>query len=130
MPARNGVIPLDELRQVIEARLAVVSLRALAREVGMSPTGLQKFIDGSVPYLPTRQKLERWLVREVAAGRVQMSPSAAIAALEVLVRDLPARRRKRARTEVVRTLRAAYDAAAPPRPGWVDALARDVEKGK
>lgn len=128
MPTRNGVVPLNELRQVIEARLAVVSLRGLAREVGMSPTGLQKFMDGSVPYLPTRQKLERWLVREVAAGRAQMSPSAALAALEVLVRDLPARRRKRVRTDVVGTLRAAYDAAAPPRPDWVDALARDVER--
>ena len=129
MPMRKGIVPIDELRRLISARLAGVSLRGLARDVGMSPTGLQKFVDGSVPYLPTRQKLERWLVREVAEGRAEMSPGAALAALEVLVHDLPADRQEPARKALVRVLRAAYGAASPPHPAWLEELARRLGPG-
>lgn len=120
---RSGV-PLDQLRAVIAARLAAVSLRSVAREVGMSPSGLQKFVDGSVPYLPTRQKLERWYVSEAARGEAEMSADVALAALGVLVCDLPPGRRRRAVRRLAAELRAAYDAEEGPPPPWLDELAR------
>ena len=125
MSVRSGV-PLDQLRAVIAARLATVSLRGVAREVGMSPSGLQKFVDGSVPYLPTRQKLERWYVREAARGEAEMSAEVALAALAVLVCDVPPGRRRRAVRRLVAELAAAYDAEEGPRPPWLDELAREA----
>lgn len=125
MSVRSGV-PLDQLRAVIMARMASVSLRGVAREVGMSPSGLQKFVDGSVPYLPTRQKLERWYVREASRGEAEMSAEVASAALGVLLGELtPARRRGTAR-RLVREVRAAYEAEGAP-PPWLDELVREVD---
>lgn len=122
MPARKGFVPIDELRDVIAARLAAMSLRSLARAVGMSPSGLQKFMDGAVPYPHTREKLERWYVREAGEGRAEMTAGAALAAVGLLVRDLPPGRQEEAAAELVETVRRRYDAADGPRPGWLDGL--------
>jgi hypothetical protein len=129
MPARKGFVPIDELREVLAARLATMSLRSVARAVGMSPSGLQKFMDGAVPYLPTREKLERWHVREVVEGRTEMtegSALAALAALGLLVRDLPPGRQEEAVAELVKVVWRWYEAADGPRPAWLDPLAREV----
>lgn len=125
MSVRSGV-PLDQLRAVVMARMANVSLRGVAREVGMSPSGLQKFVDGSVPYLPTRQKLERWYVREASRGEAEMSAEVASAALGVLVSELAPDRRRGVVRRLVREVRAAYDAEGPP-PSWLDEVVREVD---
>ncbi len=39
------------------------SLRQAAREIGMSPTGLQKFLHGGEPYVKTVRKLSLWRER-------------------------------------------------------------------
>lgn len=124
MSSSRGVA-LDQLRSVIVARMATLSLRAVAREVGMSPSGLQKFVDGSIPYLSTRRKLERWFVREAGRGEGEVDAGAALAAVAVLVRDLPPARRPRAVRQLVAALRAAY-AAEEPRPSWLDELVRNT----
>ena len=129
MPMRSGIVSIDRLRQVVNVRLATMSLRALAREVGMSPSGLQKFADGSVPYLPTREKLERWYVREAAASRVHREMETVLAALKVLVGELPTRRRERVAAEVLGVLDSAYDGRVVPRPSWLDE-ARDALREK
>jgi hypothetical protein len=54
--ARN----IDEIRAALRRHLDEASLRQAAREVGMSPTGLSKFLDGAEPYLPTVMKLRAW----------------------------------------------------------------------
>lgn len=127
MCARSGV-SLDQLRTVITARLATVSLRGVAREVGMSPSGLQKFVDGSVPYLPTRQKLERWYVREAARGETEVSAEVASAALDTLVRGLSPGPRQVLVRRLLAEMGAAYDTEGP-RPPWLDQLARESDPG-
>jgi len=124
MPMRSGIVPIDRLRQVVNARLATTSLRALAREVGMSPSGLQKFVDGSAPYLPTREKLERWYVREAAERRVDRGVETVLAALRVLVGELPAARQGRALSDLFGVLDSAYDGRAVARPGWLEEAGR------
>ncbi|HEX2094230.1 MAG TPA: hypothetical protein VHG28_17635 [Longimicrobiaceae bacterium] len=126
MSMRSGIVPLDELRQVILARLATMSLRGVARDVGMSPSGLQKFVDGSIPYLPTRQKLERWYVRESARSGGEMSAEVALAALYLLLNDLPPGRRRPVFRGLVAALETAYDGVDNPRPEWLDDLLREM----
>ena len=73
------------LRQAASRSVSAASLRQVAREVGMSPSGLQKFLSGSSPYSTTRKKLERWY------GRAGPPPDdhSVRAAVDVLVHDLP-----------------------------------------
>lgn len=125
MPTRRGFVPVDELREVIAARLASMSLRSVARAVGMSPSGLQKFVDGAVPYLPTRQKLERWYVRETAEYHGGMTLAAALAAVRVLIDDLPPPRQERAAQELVSTLARLYG-EEDARPTWLEELIREL----
>ena len=71
------------LRQVI----ARSTLRAVARDVGMSPSGLQNFLDGSNPYGKTRERLHLWYFREAGFGSFPVEDAAYI--LRRLVGTLP-----------------------------------------
>jgi hypothetical protein len=127
MSASRTSAPLDRVREALEARKEAASLRQVAREVGMSPTGLQKVLDGARPYSATRRKLERWYVRETAQYPGSFSAGSAFAALSVLVQDLPPGRRKDVLARLVSDLREGYAAAGPPIPSWVDELQPLVE---
>jgi hypothetical protein len=52
----------------------VRSLRQLAREVGMSPTGLTEFLDGTEPYWKTIDKVVRWYRALVARTTPKLPP--------------------------------------------------------
>ena len=93
-------------------------MRHVAREVGMSPSGLQKFLAGSQPYSATRRKLERWYAK--SGG--EPDHHSAISALEVLVYDLPPVERPRAMRQLIQGLEEVFAKAGHRRPGWVKEL--------
>jgi hypothetical protein len=51
---------IGRYREAVRRYLDSASLRQAAREIGLSPTGLQKFCDGAQPYIPTIRKLREW----------------------------------------------------------------------
>lgn len=105
--------------QVLDA-IERSSLRGVAREVGMSPTGLQKFAGGAAPYRDTRRKLTEWFARrELPPPGEQVTPDAAKAALALLLHGLPARRRSLATQQILVLLRTAYDQSRTPSPAWL-----------
>lgn len=53
-------LQIATMRDAMRAHLDEVSLRRAAREVGMSPSGLSKFVNGAEPYIPTIRKLRLW----------------------------------------------------------------------
>lgn len=129
MPGRDGEPSLRKLRDALAVRVEVVSLRQAAREVGMSPTGLHKFLSGASPYSATRRKLERWYVREAAARWGHISVAEALAALRVLLQDLaPASRRTAAET-ILAALDDAYRDAARRGPSWLPELRERLARG-
>lgn len=85
MAGSRGDLPLERMREVLARRVEATSLRHVAREVGMSPTGLQKVLDGADSYSRTRRKLERWYVRESVRYGGGVNAAAVIAALRVTV---------------------------------------------
>lgn len=111
---------LDRLRHAVAERVRATSLRAVARQVGMSPSGLHSFLSGGVPYQKSRRKLFEWLHRE-RGGRAGDEVSSALVSL---VRDLPAERREPALEALVDTLRSLYDTHADAAPGWLGELTR------
>ena len=88
----------------------------------MSPSGLQKFLAGSSPYSATRRKLERWYVRRGSAP----DSHSALAALEVLVQDLPPAERIRGMQRIVDGLERSRTGTLP---GWIRQLWSQLREG-
>jgi len=65
-------LPVPLLRDGLGREAASLSLRRVAREVGLSPNGLRYFLQGASPRSATRVKLERWLA---ARGKVTRPPN-------------------------------------------------------
>jgi hypothetical protein len=117
MAANDGAAPLARLREAVEQQVAERSLRHAARQVGMSPTGLQKFLSGTAPAESTCRKLERWAFERAAAGEPPTAESA-LAVLRFLVGALPPRRHLEALGRLLTVLESAH-AEAGAAPEWL-----------
>ncbi|MEX2281697.1 MAG: hypothetical protein WEE89_04320 [Gemmatimonadota bacterium] len=120
-------IALAPIRRTLAHRIEAGSLRAVAKQVGMSPSGLQKFIDGSQPYSATRRRLERWYVRE-SGYRAQLTAESARAALSILGHDLPAEARAKLHAELIAVLEASYHTGSQELPRWLKRLKSEIRE--
>lgn len=109
---------IERVRAAITAAVEATTLRRVAEEVGMSKSGLAKFIAGSEPYSKTRRQLERWYVRTQAEDLSGVTPVEAELALSVLLHDFPAADRPRARSRLMQLLRDEFTAAGGV-PKWL-----------
>lgn len=117
------------LRQALRAEVGARSLRDVSRQVGMSPAGLQKFVDGARPYTATRRKLERWYVLHGPGRLAQgLTGGSALTILRVLVQDLSPARHRQTIEELVKSLGAAYRSAHLPEPEWLAEVRAEVER--
>jgi hypothetical protein len=123
VPAQRGSDPFTaRVRAAAVARVAATSLRSVSREIGMSATGLSKFLDGNAPYLPTLNRLRNWYLRHAAPSAGTLSEEDAHAALALLVHDLAPEARHAAIDEMLRCMRAGYQASGHEEPGWIDGM--------
>jgi hypothetical protein len=116
MASNDGAAPLARLREAVERQVSERSLRHAARQVGMSPTGLQKFLAGSAPSDATCRKLERWAFEKAAAGEPPTAETA-LGVLRLLAGALPPRRHPEAVVRLLAVLESAFDDGA--RPAWL-----------
>lgn len=96
----RGRVDVGTVCTALEERVDTTSLRAVAREVGMTASGLQKVLEGREPYRRTLQKLRAWYARHLVGDY----STAQEVALETLLRSLPVPRRARARELIVAIL--------------------------
>lgn len=120
---------IDRLREAVTIRVQATSLRSVARQVGMSPSGLDKFLTGGMPYQKSRRKLFDWLARERGNLGAEHTVDGVAAALSSLVRDLPPDRREKALAALLETLRGLYDAHSDNAPNWLGELTRKAAEG-
>jgi len=120
---------IDRLREAVTIRVQATSLRSVARQVGMSPSGLDKFLLGGMPYQKSRRKLFDWLHREYNNLGADLTADGIAAALGSLVRDLPPERRERALDALLDTLRGLYDSHGDMAPAWLGELSRKAAEG-
>ena len=120
MPVGEGRVSVGTLKRAVAGGVSATSLRQVARDVGMSPTGLRKFLSGASPFSATRRKLERWYVRRGRAPDVH----SALAALEVLVLDLPPAERIGAMERIVDNMERSRTGKSP---GWIRQLRSQLE---
>lgn len=125
MPSLDEV-GLAALRAVLTQQIETRSLRAVARQIGMSPSGLQKFLDGAKPYSATRRRMEQWYVRESARFTSPVSVESARAALAVLVQDFAPGTRAEVQKELLTLLEALYLGKNRRLPDWLGKIRRAV----
>jgi hypothetical protein len=117
------------LREAVTIRVQATSLRSVARQVGMSPSGLDKFLSGGMPYQKSRRKLFDWLHRERNNLGADLTVDGIAAALTSLVRDLPPERREAALHALLHTLNGLYTSSAETSPAWLAELMQKAAEG-
>jgi hypothetical protein len=106
---------LERFRIALENEIARTTLRATARRVRMSPTGLTKFLNGSQPYGRTVARLREWYYGE--AGVHQTPPELIVAQLRRFVVTLP--NPDRGLENLLEAVDASYQQAGMFAPEWV-----------
>lgn len=122
MHSRSEAVPTNRLREAVALRSEATSVRQVAREIGLSPAGLQKFIDGAAPRSRTRRLLELWFARQVIQRKGELSHEDASAIIGALVDGIPAARRDEVLRRIVHELVSGFKASRRPVPPWLDAL--------
>jgi hypothetical protein len=108
------------IREALQRAVERGSLRAVAKEVGMSPTGLQGFLDGAEPYFKTVEKIRIWYALRSADRGSELGSDTAVALVDTLLGEIPASRRAGARERVLRAFADAFEAADVAPPAWTD----------
>lgn len=129
MASSSAAPTVGVLRQALRAEVGAGSLRLVSRQVGMSPAGLQKFVDGAHPYSATRRKLERWYVLHGPGRRLgALTGDSALTILRVLVHDVSPARHRQTVEALVKSLGDAYHTAHLPEPGWLAEVRGELER--
>lgn len=123
MPARGAAADqLEHFRSALSDAVNRSTLRSVAHDVGMSPSGLTKFIyEGTTPYAPTIERLRAWYYRK--SGVHQTPPAEIAAMLRKLVITLP--EPDAGVMNLLAAVDASYQSAGLFTPEWVNAV-RDV----
>jgi hypothetical protein len=120
---------ITRLREAVTIRVQATSLRAVARQVGMSPSGLDKFLAGGMPYQKSRRKLFDWLHRERNNLGADLTVDGIAAALGSLVRDLPPDTREHSINTLLGTLQDLYAMHTETAPSWLAEILQKCADG-
>jgi hypothetical protein len=90
----------------------------------MSPSGLQKFLEGSEPYRHTAARLQLWY-RAQPENLDTLTPTHAELAIQLLTGGLPINQRRSGTLLLIGALSALYTSHPPP---WLVALRERYEK--
>lgn len=113
---------VNAIRSAAKFAVSRSSLRGVAREIRMSPTGLTKFLNGSSPYAPTYHLLRQWYATQRGTPS-EVRVDAALDAMVVLLADLSGVERERVIEDILDTLRAAH---GPDEPQWLLSLRQQL----
>jgi len=128
MPPPDTGARLEAIRQALRVAIKELSLRGVARQVGLSPMGLSNFIKGPrKPYPATRHKLTLWYAEHGA--KYGPSDETARAALDVLLDGLPERGREKGKDAVLVVIEQLHRESRTQPPAWLTALKDDEPAG-
>jgi hypothetical protein len=115
-------VSVVRLREAVQAQIEVTSRRATAREIGLTPRGLELFLLGAKPQMKTLAKLLSWYEQHVAAA--DGPPISEVEAIRVLLRPLPPEARQQARQRMSELLHNLYIEAGVELPVGLTSLKR------
>lgn len=120
-----GNAELATLRDALAAAVQDRSLRAVARELEMSPTGLRGLLDGADPYNKTWSKIRLWYARHAGGDGSPVAPRSALALLQMALRDIPLQHRDASCARILSGYRDAYASAGISAPTWLNTASTD-----
>ena len=126
-PSRRSHV--DSIRDAARLAVEATSLRAVARDIGMSPMGLKHFLEGTQPYSATFRKLTAWYV-VYQAGSGGFSVESVRGALTVLTDGLPEPRRPHAQRVVLDDLAKLHAELGTRPPEWLTVLRVEADEGE
>lgn len=118
MTPPSGRAPIEAIRAAAEAAVEATSLRSVAAQIGLSPTGLRNFLQGRSPYSATVRKLNAWYLKH-AAQRHAFTDEVVEAAFAVLLEGLPEEARPSAAQRVLGALDEGHREAHSRPPAWL-----------
>jgi hypothetical protein len=128
MPAPDLRIPLDAIRREAELARDASSLRAVAREVGITPMGLRAFLlNEGKPQARTARKLNEWYVRRMAT-RPPEGEDEARAALTILAGYYPRAQRVRVLTGFLDSMEREFRESGMAPPAWLGKLRAEIRQ--
>ena len=110
---------LAEIRQALSDAVDRGSLRGVAREIGMSPTGLRGLMDGAEPYGKSLRKVRAWFVVDQAQSDGDLPATTVASLLRTLLRRVPARERRPACASALDHIAELHERAGVAVPAWV-----------
>jgi hypothetical protein len=113
---------LEAVRNHLIAANETHSLRALAGTVGVGPSTLHGFMEGTDPHPRIRRKLLDWYADQIGAA-----PDRVQGALDVLLEGMPEDEMEGARTDLRRAVAELYLARELQPPSWAEAQMGDAE---
>jgi hypothetical protein len=128
MPAPELRVPLEAIRR--EAGLArdATSLRAVAREVDITPMGLRAFLmNAGTPQARTVRKLNLWYVRRMAT-RPPEGEDEARAALTILAGFYPQAERFRVLNGFLDSMEREFRDSGMQPPAWLAKLRAELQQ--
>ena len=114
-------VSVDAMRRAAAVAVEAASLRSVAADVGMSPTGLRQFLNGRAPYSATLRRLTAWYVRWELA-RAGFTPDVARAAVRVLLEAIPDAERDASSAALLAWLAEEHRRRRAEPPPWLEAL--------
>lgn len=109
----------DSVREALRAAIRAATLRGVAAKAGMSPRGLQLFVEGqNRTSSKTLGKLRDWYVREFSTAPAGVDEVTARAAVALLLQGLPPEEQRSAAEEFAATARRAFARAGLSPPPW------------
>jgi hypothetical protein len=118
---------IERYRLALQRQIGATSLRATARDVGVSPSGLYNLaFRGAVPYARTLRLLREWYVRRNSFG-AELSPETARAAFEALLHGVPPAARAEAELALTDVLKSVHRLHHGRPPRWLGNLIEDLK---
>ena len=114
-------VSLDVVRDAVRRAITRRSLRQVAREVGLSPRGLNLFIDGNKSQSGTALKLRNWYVAH-GAEDVGISGDTVAASLHQMLDGLDEAERELGVMTILISVETLFRRSKKPPPPWIDDL--------
>ena len=128
MPAPDLRVPLDAIRREAELARDAASLRAVAREVDITPMGLRAFLlNEGTPQARTVRKLNLWYARRMAR-RLPEGEDEARTALTILAGFYPESARRTRLLDLLDSMERGFHEEHMQVPAWVQKLRGEVDR--
>jgi hypothetical protein len=127
----HRAVPLEVLREFVRSATELSSIRAVAEDAGVGRSTVHKLITaGTIPHPRVRRLLALWYLRRIEGVNEVELVRPYVAALDVLVQNLPEPWRTRAAAGALDRIEQTHTDAGEEPPRWLVTLRERVTRNQ